>query len=225
MKLGSGIDLFSFLIRFFRYFVFFAKIYENDRLISSYIDDEWITTLQEPNRFSAIIGSTFKDFEIKAYAVVRCRFYENRNRAKNKIKSNHGRHLLPNMNKCLLPFTLKQINLVWCILQLKTTKLSSTQRLIKSDNMNHSFIHKILKMFWKYLRLKTKQIKAKVNKQMNKLKYILSCHLFIMMIFIEHMTKNSKCWLTHSLNSWNTLHYRHHDGVVLCCHFILTYLQ
>lgn len=66
MKLGSGIDLFSFLIRFFRYFVFFAKIYENDRLISSYIDDEW-TMLQEPNRFLPIIGSTLKDFEMKAY--------------------------------------------------------------------------------------------------------------------------------------------------------------
>lgn len=78
-----------------------------------------------------------------------------------KIKSNHGRHLLTNMNKCLLLFTLKQINLVWCILQLQTTKLSSTQRLIESDNMNHSFIHKILKMFWKYLRLKTKQSKSK----------------------------------------------------------------
>lgn len=66
MKLGSGIDLFSFLIRFFRYFVFFAKIYENDRLISSYIDDEW-TMLQEPNRFLPIIGSTLKDFEMKVY--------------------------------------------------------------------------------------------------------------------------------------------------------------
>lgn len=87
MKLGSGIDLFSFLIRFFRYFVFFAKIHENDRLISSYIDDEWITTLQEPNRFSAIIGSTLKDFQIKAHAVVKCRFYKYRNGAKKKIKS------------------------------------------------------------------------------------------------------------------------------------------